>query len=145
VKNAEEARKTPCEMMRDLCAFALGGNYENQSRRRGSNPDLSDTKRNAVSFRVTILIPLIFLLDLIRRNILDTSLQFIIESCRAQFDWGFLYIRCVCCEVFTLLASGVQISSTLYSTWLNDPSTKLCYLLHYSRCDCKAGWAVSSE
>jgi hypothetical protein len=115
VKNAEEARKTPCEMMRDLCAFALRGNYENQSRRRGSNPDLSDTRRNAISFRVTILIPLvliemlslllIFPLDLIRRIILDTSLQFIIDSCRAQFDWGFVYVRCVCCEVFTLLAS----------------------------------------
>jgi hypothetical protein len=98
VKIAEKARKMPCEMIRELCAFALHGSYENQSGRRGSNPDLSDTKRNAVSYRVTILVPSVmieilslalwFPVDIILRIILNTRLQFVIESHRAQFDWG---------------------------------------------------------
>jgi hypothetical protein len=94
IKIAEKARKMPSEMMKDHCVFALYGSYENQSRKRGSNPDLSDTKRNAISFRVTILIPLVMIeilplpLDIIRTVILDSRLQFIIESHIAQFDWS---------------------------------------------------------
>jgi hypothetical protein len=84
-----------------LCLGTSWKLNENQSPRKGANPDLSDKKRTVVSFRVTILIPsvmiemlslpLVFPSDIIRRIILDTRLEFIIESHRPEFDSGFLY------------------------------------------------------
>jgi hypothetical protein len=135
--------------------------WNRQMSLRGSNRDLSGTEMKSICFYIPALMTLLMIrmfcscyVCSIRYNSQSCSRPYITIHYRISRSaiWVRFLIPWVCLlrslptlQVFKLLASGGPISTTLYSTWLNDPSTKLCYQLHYCCRNRQVAWAVSSE